>query len=165
MENKPGELFKTRYKGYDKRSVDDFHFQTNIKLDEASKRIESLEQEISNLKAEYDKLQSEYTVLKDSIVAREKAADEISRVALKEANRITTTAQLNADSIVKEALATARQILIQMSNLGNEAIFLKKHVKERMNRLSKVIDEFTLPNIPSLDCLELVDENEEKDNN
>lgn len=163
MSEKPSELFKIKYKGYDARAVDEYFYRNGNQLDEMQKRAETAEKELAELKQSYEKLVEEHTTLKNNIESRERAADEISRIALKEANTIVETANRNADSIVKEALATARQILVEMSNLGNEAIFLKKHVKERMDRLAKVIDDFTLPNIPSLDCLELIDENDEKD--
>ena len=163
MSIKPSEKFKIKYKGYDVRAVDEYFYQNGNELEDAIKRAETAEKELSELKQKYETLYAEHAALTNSIESREKAADEISRIALKEANTIVETANRNADSIVKEALATARQILVEMSNLGNEAIFLKRHVKERMGRLARVIDDFTLPNIPSLDCLELVDENEEKD--
>lgn len=163
MSKKASEIFKIKYKGYDVRAVDEYFFQNSTKLEEAVHRAEVAENELKDIKEKYQKLLEEHTAVVNSIEAREKAADEISRIALKEANFIVETANRNADSIVKEALATARQILVEMSNLGNEAIFLRKHVKQRMERLAKVIDDFTLPNIPNLDCLELVDENDDKD--
>ncbi len=152
---KPNEKFAIKRKGYDVRAVDDYFFTYGNELDDMTKQKESAEKELAELKEKYEKLFEDYSTLKGEIEAREKAADEISRVALKEANKIVDTANRNADSIVKEALATARQILVEMSNLGNEAIYMKRHVKERLDRLARVIDEFSLPDIPSLDCLEL----------
>lgn len=163
MSKSAKDMFKVKYKGYEIRSVDQFVFTNTKELEDTKNKLTEVEATLKELTEKYEALSKEHETLKNEIEGREKAADEISRIALKEANVIVETANRNADSIVKESLATARQILIEMSNLGNEAIFLKKHVKERMDRLAVVIDQFTLPNIPSLDCLDLVDENEDED--
>lgn len=163
MSKSAKDMFKVKYKGYDVRSVDEFVFTSSKELEDTKTKLSEVELTLKELNEKYEAICKEHETLKNEIETREKAADEISRIALKEANVIVETANRNADSIVKESLATARQILVEMSNLGNEAIFLKKHVKERMERLAVVIEQFTLPNIPSLDCLDLVEENEDED--
>lgn len=163
MSKRAKDMFKVKYKGYDVRSVDEFVLTNSKDLEDTKTKLSEVEQSLKEMTEQYEALSKEHEDLKSKIEMREKAADEISRIALKEANVIVETANRNADSIVKESLATARQILVEMSNLGNEAIFLKKHVKERMERLAEVIEQFTLPNLPSLDCLDLVSEEENED--
>ena len=163
MSKNTKEMFKVKYKGYEVRSVDQYVYTTNKELEDTKKALSETELALNELKQKYEALSQEHSKLQSEIATREKAADEISRIALKEANVIVETANRNADSIVKESLLTARQILVEMSNLGNEAIYLKKHVKEKMKCLSDVIEQFNLPDLPSIDCLDLVNENDDED--
>lgn len=157
---KPNQTFKLRHRGYDIIEVDSFIRAKTEDLALASAELDKTKQMLAELQAKYETLQQDHQVLVQELTVREKAAEEITRIALKEANIVVETAQKNADSIVKESLQTARQILVEMSNLGNEAIYLRRDVKKKMERLADVIKHFTLPRIPSLDCLDLIDEDE-----
>lgn len=160
MAVKPNQVFKLRHRGYDIIEVDSFIRTQTEDLAATASELEKAKLNLAELQAKHEMLQQEHRTLLQEITIREKAADEITRVALKEANIVVETASKNADSIVKESLQTARQILVEMSNLGNEAIYLRRDVKKKMERLADVIEHFTLPKIPSLDCLDLVDEDE-----
>ena len=71
-----------------------------------------------------------------------------------EANSIIDTAQNNADSIVREALSTARLILVDVSRLTSEISGMKAEVKSQLTTLQKSLDEFTIPPLPALEWLE-----------
>lgn len=163
MAVKPNHSFKLRHRGYDIIEVDSFlraQQEAHAVITQELDRLRTSYQDVSNKLAA---LQETHQTLLQDLTVREKAADEVTRIALKEANIVVETAQRNADSIVKESLQTARQILVEMSNLGNEAIYLKRDVRKKVEHLREVIEQFTLPNIPSLDCLDLIDENEDED--
>ena len=99
-------------------------------------------------------IKTRYQSLVTELAVKEKAADDISRMALKEANSIIDTAQNNADSIVREALSTARLILVDVSRLTSEISGMKAEVKSQLTTLQKSLDEFTIPPLPALEWLE-----------
>lgn len=163
MAVKPNNSFKLRHRGYDIIEVDSFLRNKQETMETTTQEYEKLKHAFEEMNQKLATIQEAHDTLCSQLTVREKAADEVTRIALKEANLVVQTAQKNADSIVKESLQTARQILVEMSNLGNEAIYLKRDVKKKMERLHDVIEQFTLPKIPSLDCLDLIDENEDED--
>ena len=85
--------------------------------------------------------------------SKERAADDMARMAMKEANMIVDTAQQNADVIVREALMTARSILLDIAKLGTEASELKGNMYEQLQELSRALHEFEVPPIPDMDLL------------
>ena len=89
----------------------------------------------------------------ENLAIREKAAGEMARIAMKEANMVVDTAQKNADAIVKESLIMARGILLDIARLGNEANELKGSMKDELRQLEAALDEFETPNIPNMDLL------------
>ena len=140
--------------GYDRFAVDDAieRYQTEIealekKLDLYSRQVETATEQLNMIKSRYQSLVTELAV-------KEKAADDISRMALKEANSIIDTAQNNADSIVREALSTARLILVDVSRLTSEISGMKSEVRNQLTTLQKSLDEFTIPALPALEWLE-----------
>ena len=146
--------FRIMKNGYDRFAVDDAieRYQSEIealekKLDLYSRQVETATEQLNMIKSRYQSLVSELAV-------KEKAADDISRMALKEANSIIDTAQNNADSIVREALSTARLILVDVSRLTSEISGMKSEVRNQLTTLQKSLDEFTIPALPALEWLE-----------
>ena len=84
---------------------------------------------------------------------REKAADDIARLALREANTVIASAQNNADSIVKEALVTARLVLLEIARISNEAKDVKVDMQEKLEALTASLEAFTVPTVPVLEIL------------
>ena len=146
--------FRIMKNGYDRFAVDDAidRYQNEIealekKLDLYSRQVETATEQLNMIKTRYQSLVTELSV-------KEKAAEDISRMALKEANSIIDTAQNNADSIVREALSTARLILVDVSRLTSEISGMKSDVRSQLTSLMKSLDEFTLPALPALEWLE-----------
>lgn len=146
--------FRIMKNGYDRFAVDDAieRYQNEIealekKIDLYSRQVETATEQLNMIKMRYQSLVTELSV-------KEKAADDISRMALKEANSIIDTAQNNADSIVREALSTARLILVDVSRLTSEISGMKSDVRTQLTSLMKSLDEFTLPTLPALEWLE-----------
>jgi cell division initiation protein len=99
--------------------------------------------QLTDIKTRYQSLLGELSV-------REKAADDIARLALKEANTVIASAQNNADTIVKEALSTARIVLVEIARIAKEAKGMKKDMQEQVAALSKALDDFVIPSLPAL---------------
>lgn len=146
--------FRIMKNGYDRFAVDDAidRYQNEIealekKLDLYSRQVETATEQLNMIKTRYQSLVTELSV-------KEKAAEDISRMALKEANSIIDTAQNNADSIVREALSTARLILVDVSRVTTEISEVKSDVHNQLSSLMKSLDDFKLPTLPALEWLE-----------
>ena len=103
--------FRVKRSGYDRFEVDQYlqKLEHDIEVLQKQnalyrKRIDLLLKQRSFLKEEYDKVLSDLSI-------KEKAAEEMARIALQEANVIIERAYDNADMIVQEAMSSARQIL------------------------------------------------------
>lgn len=136
-------------------------FQVDGTILEMEEKIISLEREVRFFKAQHKDVEMQLTELKaihsevmESLSAKEKAAGEMSRIALKEANVIVSTAQSNADTIVKEALITARQILVDLSKLGVEASQMKSNMSDQIETLQSALELFQIPPIPDVNKLD-----------
>ena len=140
--------------GYHRFQVDDYIEKQQRELDWLRQESQFYQNELLKLKASYDLLSEAYASLQENIKMREQAANELTRIAMKEANCVVETAQQNADAIVLEALTQARGILLEITRLGNQTVDLKKSMKEELLRLELLLDDFESPSIPSVTFLE-----------
>ncbi len=117
------------------------------------RKVEMYRQRSEEVEKQLNVIKQKYQFVVDGLSAKERAADDMARMAMKEANMIVDTAQHNADVIVKEALMTARSILLDIAKLGSEASELKGNMYEQLQELSRALDEFEVPPIPDMDLL------------
>lgn len=146
--------FRILKQGYDRFEVDRYMQETAQTIAALQEKLGVYQSQVSQTQNQLLKSQEKYTQLSESIRIREKAADEINRLALREANKLIHTATNNADEIIKEALSGAKMILLEVSNLAKEADLAKQDMRGQVEKLTTMIDEFKLPTVPSLDWLE-----------
>ncbi len=158
MTNKPN--FRIMKNGYDRFAVDAEVERLTLELETTKQRIESYAKQVNVANDQLGLIKQRYKKLVDELSIKEKAADDISRLALKEANRVIDTAYHNADSIVEEALATAKMILLEVAKLSKEASITKKDMQLQLETLQEVLNDLVIPKGPRLDWLY---DNEEQD--
>lgn len=137
--------FKLMKNGYNRYEVDELVEKLLKETEEARQQVENYRRLTEQASTQLAVVKDRYQKLVAEITVREKAADDISRLALKEANGIINTAQLNADSIVKEALFTARSMLSEIARIANDASEVKSDMQEQLNALQKSLDDFVIP--------------------
>ncbi len=137
--------FSIMKNGYNRYEVDDEIERLSKELETALGQVENYRRLTETANEQLTLIKEKYPKLTNQNEIREKAADDISRIALKEANRIISSAQNNADSIVQEAIATARVILIEIARISNEASDVKADMQTKINELQKTLDEFEIP--------------------
>ena len=147
-------MFDRMKNGYHRFQVDDYIEKQQRELDWLRQESQFYQNELLKLKASYDLLSEAYASLQENIKMREQAANELTRIAMKEANCVVETAQQNADAIVLEALTQARGMWVEITRLGNQTVDLKKSMKEELLRLELLLDDFESPSIPSVTFLE-----------
>jgi len=130
--------------GYNRYEVDEEMKRLTASLEDARIQVERNRKLAEQAGEQLAVIKDRYRVLINELSIREKAADDISRIALKEANQIISTAQNNADSIVKEALTTARMLLIEIARIADDANDVKSDMQEKLNALQKTLEEFVI---------------------
>ncbi len=139
--------FKIKKQGYDR-------FEVDTEMTTLQDSITSLEQQLHVYKRQNQQvaeqvvmIKNRYNALVSELSAKEKAADRISRLALKEANTVIDTAKVNADSIIREALSTARLILVEIDRIGNESKEIKEELRINAIKLQETIESLDIPQV------------------
>ena len=145
--------FDTMKNGYNRYQVEDYIQTQKLQMESLQKKLEKANLLKEELTREYQELESRYRDVSENLEVKEKAADEMTRMAMKEANMIVDTAHRNADAIVKEALMMARGILMEVARLGDEANDLKGSMRKELQKITQALDDFETPEIQDLDLL------------
>ncbi|TFG82635.1 MAG: cell division protein DivIVA [Erysipelotrichales bacterium] len=143
--------FRLMKNGYDRFAVDDAVDRMFFENETMRQQLETYRSQINHAGEQLNQIKTRYQALISELTVREKAADDIARLALKEANTIIDTAQNNADAIVREALSTARQLLAEIARIGNNAKDVKEEMKIKLQALIKALEDFEIPDIPGSD--------------
>ena len=145
--------FDTMKNGYNRYQVEDYIQTQKLQMESLQKKLEKANLLKEELTREYQELETRYRDVSENLEVKEKAADEMTRMAMKEANMIVDTAHRNADAIVKESLMMARGILMEVARLGDEANDLKGSMRKELQKITQELDDFEAPEIPDLDLL------------
>lgn len=146
--------FRVMRNGYDRFAVDAFVEESLKKLADLEGEIVDQQNNIKDLNEQLSNLKERYQSVMSGIAARERAADDISRIAIKEANQIIDAARKNADVIVQESLYKAKIVLNDLVKISNETGMLKKEMKEQLDVLMSDLDALRAPNLPDLSWLD-----------
>ena len=145
--------FDTMKNGNNRYQVEDYIQTQKLQMESLQKKLEKANLLKEELTREYQELETRYRDVSENLEVKEKAADEMTRMAMKEANMIVDTAHRNADAIVKESLMMARGILMEVARLGDEANDLKGSMRKELQKITQALDDFEAPEIPDLDLL------------
>ena len=145
--------FDTMKNGYNRYQVEDYIQTQKLQMESLQKKLEKANLLKEELTREYQELETRYQDVSENLEVKEKSADEMTRMAMKEANMIVDTAHRNADAIVKESLMMARGILMEVARLGDEANDLKGSMRKELQKITQALDDFEAPEIPDLDLL------------
>jgi cell division initiation protein len=136
--------------GYDRFAVDDAVERYAAQVDALQKKLALYEEQMDATNSQLNDLKAKYQEVIAGMDAKQQAADEIARLSLREANQIIDTAQKNADSIVREALSTARLILTDLSRLYSDAGSVKGSMQKQLEDLIQDLDKFQMPKMPDM---------------
>ena len=150
--NRPS--FRVMRNGYDRFAVDSAIDNYTSQIEELEKEIATYKNNIEDLNHQLINMKDRYNSIMSGIMARERAADDISRIALKEANQIIDAAKKNADFIIMESLNKSKVVLADLVKISNETGTLKQEMRDQLNKRYHDLDELKAPNLPDLDWLE-----------
>ena len=146
--------FKVVKEGYDKLAVDYKVSMLEQSIEQLSKKLQVYEKEVKISQESYQKLKAKHTSLVADLAAKERAADEIARLALKEANVVIEQANEHANMIVNEALHTAKTLLKELVRIANEGKENKTQLLAKLNALQSIIEGLEFPMIEPFKDLE-----------
>ncbi len=154
--------FRIMKKGYDRFAVDQTIEQLEDQLQQISTKLEVYQKQAEQSKEDMAEMKHRYTNLVNELIAKEHAADDIARLALREANVMIERAGDHADLILREALSTAKSLLSELVRIASEAKENKTELKAKLNEISQLIDGLEFPQVKSF---EWVRKDQDQDNN
>ncbi len=146
--------FRVMKNGYDRFAVDDAIDQYALQVEQLQKKLELYQQQLVETTRTLDEMKQRYQQILTTEQSRKEAAENIARLSLREANEIISTAQKNADEIVKEAISTARLILVDLSKLYSQAGDVKSDMRKQLEDMLTQLDDFRIPQMPDMRWLE-----------
>lgn len=153
--------FRIAKKGYDCFEVDQELLKYEQQLQDINEKLQAYQRQMEQTHEALAQSQQQYQELQSQLAVKEKAADQMSRIALMEANRVVETAHENADIIVREALSTARLVLAELSKVNQETTQLKTEASEKITTILQLIKTLELPQTPVLEWFEATKETQE----
>lgn len=90
--------------GYDCYQVNNEIDRLEYHIQELNERIRMYQSQIETVNNQFAMIKKRYQLLVSELSSREKQADDVARLALKEANSIIDEAQKNADGIIQNAI-------------------------------------------------------------
>ena len=146
--------FRVMKNGYDRFAVDDAIDQYAQQIEQLQKKLSLYQQQLVETTRTLEDMKQRYQQILTTEQSRQEAADNIARLSLREANEIISTAQTNADEIIREAISTARLILIDLTKLYSQATDVKGDMKKQLEQLLQQLDDFRIPQMPDMRWLE-----------
>ena len=117
-------------------------------------RNEVLKRQLETMISELDHSKRRYDLLLQDMGKREQASGEVSRLATRDANDIINTAHTNADIIIREALSSAREVLVEISRISNESHELKGKLGVKLKTMEAILEGLELPEAPDQKLLD-----------
>ena len=146
--------FRVMKNGYDRFAVDDAIDQYAQQIEQLQKKLSLYQQQLVETTRTLEDMKQRYQQILTTEQSRQEAADNIARLSLREANEIISTAQKNGDEIIREAISTARLILIDLTKLYSQATDVKGDMKKQLEQLLQQLDDFRIPQMPDMRWLE-----------
>lgn len=139
--------FRILKKGYDRFAVDEKIDALESELEQVKKKLEVYQNQANQSHDDMQLMKRRYTTLVNELIVKENAADDIARLALREANVMIERAGDHADLILKEALSTAKSLLSELVRIAGEANNNKNELKGKLAEISDLINGLEFPQV------------------
>lgn len=133
--------FSTMKQGYNRYEVDNEIRNLQNEIEALQLKLRLYKTKNEELMEQKYRLQENYSELKQTLQVREQANEDLSRLALKEANAVIETAHQNAEFIIQEAFVSARLILMEVSRLGSTTNELKGQIKDTIDKIANLVED------------------------
>lgn len=144
------ERFMVVHNGYDCYQVNNEIDRLEFQIQTLNEKIVMYQNQIETVNNQFSTIKQRYQMLVNELSMREKAADDVARIALKEANSVIENAQVNADGIIQEAIIDAQSLLSEVEQYNKESSRLKLELRDKMAAFIKVLDQYEDPSTTDL---------------
>ena len=134
--------------GYDCYQVNSEIDRLEYLIQELNQRILIYQNQIETVNNQFAMIKKRYQLLVSELSMREKQADDVARLALKEANSMIDEARQNADNIIEEAVLEVQQYvdtIKEYNKISSEAKNQLTDAIELLKEKLKLYDEIQLP--------------------
>ncbi|HPX32703.1 MAG TPA: DivIVA domain-containing protein [Erysipelotrichaceae bacterium] len=134
--------------GYDCYQVNSEIDRLEYQIHELNERILIYQNQIETVNNQFAMIKKRYQLLVSELSMREKQADDVARLALKEANSMIDEARQNADNIIEEAVLEVQQYvdtIKEYNKISSEAKNQLTDAIELLKEKLKLYDEIQLP--------------------
>ena len=139
--------------GYDPNQVNNELDRLQSRINDLSEQILGYQSQIETMGRQFNTIRQRYQQLVSELAMRERAADDVARLALREANSVIETAQNNADDIIQESIVNAQNILREVNQYNQESQTIKINLKKAMQEYIEILNKYDVPAEPDLDSL------------
>ena len=141
IENK--KFSKRALNGYSTEEVDDFLDELTIDYEKIYKEVSDTKKTVEKLNLELSKYKQMETTLQNTLVMAQTTADEIKNIANQQAEDAKVAAQKQADMILSEAQASAKDELAridsQIQQKQNELMQMQKQCDEYKAKMESLL--------------------------
>lgn len=145
------ERFSLVHNGYDCYQVNNEIDRLEFQIQTLNEKIVMYQNQIDTVNNQFSTIKQRYQILINELSMREKAADDVARIALKEANSVIENAQNNADSIIKEAIISAQTLLAEVARYNEQSTQLKDELKDKATAFAQALEQCNTPQMPNID--------------
>ena len=136
--------------GYDCYQVNNEIDRLEYHIQELNEKIMMYQKQVETVNNQFTMIKKRYQLLVSELSMREKQADDVARLALKEANSMIEDAKNNADNIIQEAILEVQTYMDKIALYNKEATDSKKEVVDAVNNLLEKLDKYQQVELPQL---------------
>lgn len=136
--------------GYDTFQVDSEINRLTSQINSLNEKILVYQRQIEVVSNQFNQIRQRYQQIASELAMKEKAADDVTRLALREANSVIETAQNNADDIINEAIINAKAMLKEVEQYKDETLEIKRDLKLKLEEYLQVLEKYELPDAPDI---------------
>lgn len=134
--------FKIKMKGFDQEEVKNFLLQISELMEMEILEKEKVKNDHELLKDKILKYEKREEILRDTLVSAQKFSNEIKSTAEREAELIIKEAEMKSDEIINQAISRQRDLKEEIRNLKFKRKEIEAEILNMLNSLKELIETY-----------------------
>lgn len=147
-----------RFRGYDVNQVEKVISELVAEIEKARDETNQYKAQLDLASMKVSQLDERFEMLQKELSYTQNTSQEITRVALKEANVLIEKAKRNADLILAEALQNLKEVTMDIERFKREAVDFKDGVETLSTSLLSKVEHSHIYFMADNDHSEMIDE-------
>lgn len=135
--------------GYDCYQVNNEIDRLEYNIQQLNEKIMMYQKQIETVNNQFTMIKKRYQLLVSELSMREKQADDVARLALKEANSMIEDARSNADNIIQEAILEVQTYIDKVKEYNIETSNSRKEIIDSINDLVNKLNKYDSIEVPN----------------